>query len=125
MSGRLAFRRWLRETLRNTERSGNELRHGYWGDYDYEYDSLLYPFKSTLNPKGSDKSQGNTMGEFLSNRIFKWTFHAIKDTKRILALVSFFLVQGITHYIQAALKGALYISVNILSHLLNLQICDD
>lgn len=43
MSGRLAFRQWLRETLRgNAERSGNELCHGDWRDYDYEYDSLFF-----------------------------------------------------------------------------------
>lgn len=56
MSGRLAFRLWLRETLRNTERSGNELCHGDWGDYDYEYDSLLYSCRSTLNSGGQTKA---------------------------------------------------------------------
>lgn len=64
MSGRLAFRRWLRETRRNIERSSNELCHGDWGDYDYEYDSLLYSYKSTLNSGGSNKSLENTMESF-------------------------------------------------------------
>lgn len=44
--------------MRNTERSGNELCHGDWGDYDYEYDSLLYSHKSTLNLEGHTKAQG-------------------------------------------------------------------
>lgn len=40
---------------------GNELCHGDWRDYDYEYDSLLYSYKSALNPRGQTKSAGNTM----------------------------------------------------------------
>lgn len=44
--------------MRNTEKSGNELCHGDWGDYDYEYDSLLYSHKSTLNLEGHTKAQG-------------------------------------------------------------------
>lgn len=44
--------------MRNTERSGNELCHGDWGDYDYEYDSLLYSYKSTLNLEGHTKARG-------------------------------------------------------------------
>lgn len=63
------------DTVRNAERSGNELCHGDWRDYDYEYDSLLYSYKSTLNPKGQTKAQG----------IFKWTFHPVKGTKGVSA----------------------------------------
>lgn len=46
--------------MRSAERSGNELFHADWRDYDYECDSLLYSRKSARNSEGQTRAAAAT-----------------------------------------------------------------
>lgn len=81
MSGRLAFRQWLRETLRGTRKGLVMSSATVIGEMIMNMIPLFLFLLEYFKSKGSHKSSKNTI-EFEGNRIFKWTFHPVKRYQR-------------------------------------------